>query len=89
MQANAKRIIATREKTAAALRKLGCVVEPSATNFLFVKPPKDAETVFKQLKDNGFLVRYFKLPRVSEYIRITMGTEEDMDAFVQTFAQLL
>ena len=89
MQANAKRIIATREKTAAALRKLGCVVEPSATNFLFVKPPKDAETVFKQLKDNGFLVRYFKLPRVSEYIRITMGTEEDMDAFVKTFAELL
>ena len=89
MQANAKRIIATREKTAAALRKLGCVVEPSATNFLFVKPPKDAETVFKQLKDNGFLVRYFKLPRVSEYIRITMGTEEDMDAFVKTFADII
>ena len=89
MQANAKRIIATREKTAAALKKLGCVVEPSSSNFLFVKPPKDAETVFKQLKDNGFLVRYFKLPRVSDYIRITMGTEEDMDAFVQTFAKIV
>ena len=36
-----------------------------------------------------FLVRYFKLPRVSEYIRITMGTEEDMDAFVKTFAKLV
>ena len=89
MKTNAKRIIVTREKTAAALKKLGCVVEPSSTNFLFVKPPMDAETVFKLLKERGFLVRYFKLPRVSDYIRITMGTEEDMVAFVQTFEDIV
>ncbi len=89
MGENAKRIRATREATIASLKRLGCEIEPSASNFIFARPPKAAEDLFHRLKARGYLVRYFKLPRVSDYLRITVGTSEDMESFVRVFGELL
>jgi len=89
MRENAQRIRQTRLATTARLRELGCTVLPSETNFLFVRPPKPAAGLFKALRDEGYLVRYFNLPRVSEYLRVTIGTETEMQGFIETMARLL
>ena len=89
MKANAARIVATRERVAAELAAMNCDVLPSAANFIFVRPPMDAATLFKELRDEGFLVRYFNLPRINDRIRITIGTDADMDAFVAAVRGIL
>jgi histidinol-phosphate aminotransferase len=89
MKQNAEKIKATRAKLTEKLQELNCTVLPSQANFLFVKTPKAAEDVFTALREKGFLVRYFKLPRVSEYIRISIGLPEEMEAFTKCIAEIL
>ena len=80
--------IATREWTVSELEKLGFEVLPSATNFVFVThPEKDAETLYLSLKEQGILVRYFgKKPRIGEYLRITIGTDAEMQALIEALS---
>ena len=55
--------------------------EPSA-NFIFAtRPGTDAKTLFEALKEESIYVRYFDAPRISQYLRITIGTDEQMEAF--------
>jgi histidinol-phosphate aminotransferase len=62
------------------LRRRGWRVCDSQTNFLFVRPPDgDAGKVFEALKDAKIFVRYFPAPETREYLRITVGTDEQMD----------
>ncbi|TBR43543.1 histidinol-phosphate transaminase [Marinomonas agarivorans] len=77
--------INTREKTVLELEKLGFSIIPSATNFVFVThPEKSAESLYLSLKEQGILVRYFgNKPRIGEYLRITIGTDEEMAALVE------
>jgi len=74
------RVIKTRERTAQSLRDLGFAVLPSSANFLFVKPPhiKGAE-FFAALREKGILVRHFNKDRISDFLRITIGTDEEMN----------
>ena len=51
--------------------------------------PKPAAGLFRELRNRGFLVRYFDQDRVRDYIRITIGTDEDMAAFTCTVAAIL
>lgn len=88
MLANAERIKATRKWTAEQLEALGCKVLPSQANFLFVRPVRPAAEVFAALREHGYLVRYFNLPRISEYIRVTIGCQEDMAGFVACMAKI-
>lgn len=88
MRENVRRIRASREKLRRELQAMGCEVLPSEANFVFVKPPQPAAEVFEVLRTRGFLVRYFNLPRISEYIRISIGKEEDMAAFCVTCREL-
>ena len=72
-------IIATREETAKALTNLGFTVLPSRTNFLFVKSDKiGGRELYEKLKDRGILVRHFGNVRISDYIRMTIGTDDQM-----------
>ena len=72
-------IIVTREETAKALKALGFTVLPSKTNFLFVKSDKiGGRELYEKLKDRGILVRHFGNPRISDYIRVTIGTDDQM-----------
>jgi len=76
-------IISTREKTKKALIELGFTVLNSKTNFLFIThKEKQAEDIFKYLKENKILVRYFKKPRLDNWIRVTIGTNEEMGKFI-------
>ena len=83
-------IIRTREKTAERLTALGFTVIPSRTNFLFVKTDKiGGRELYEKLKDRGILVRHFGNPRISAYVRITIGTDEQMDTCVDTIRAIL
>lgn len=84
------RIQKTRAKTEEALKQMGFTVLPSKANFLFAKPKAmDGDTYFKRLKEKGILVRHWSDPRISDYVRITIGSEEEMERFCQVTGELL
>ena len=74
------KVVATRELFTNELKDLGFTVLPSSTNFVFAEPPApySAEDIFTEAKKAGIYVRYFKLPRIDNYLRITIGLDEDM-----------
>ena len=76
-----RRIRATRDRSKEEFAKLGfSFIEPGA-NFIFVTHPRlEARKLFQQLRENHIYVRYFDKPRISEYLRVTIGTDEEMDA---------
>lgn len=82
--------ITTREESVKALKGLGFEVVPSATNFVFVShPEKSAESLYLALKEQGILVRYFgQKPRIGNYLRITIGTDEEMSALITALKAL-
>jgi histidinol-phosphate aminotransferase len=83
MRANVGRIQATRARLSAALETRGYRVLPSATNFLFARPPDGhAQAVFDRLRAQKIFVRYFPGPRTGEYLRITIGTDAQVDALL-------
>jgi histidinol-phosphate aminotransferase len=83
MRANAARIRTTRERVAGELRKRGFTVFPSEANFLWAKPPRQtAREVFEHLRVRRIFVRYFAGPRTGDYLRVTVGTDAEMDAFL-------
>ena len=86
---NAK-IIQTREKTSEKLKKLGFKVLNSSANFIFISH-KDvyAGDLYKKLKENGVLVRYFAKDRIDNYLRVTIGTDEEMGIFIEKLEKLL
>lgn len=76
-------IVATREKFSADMTVMGWEVLPSAANFVFTRrPATDGRAVYQYLKDNGILVRHFDKPGISDFVRITIGTNEEMAACV-------
>jgi histidinol-phosphate aminotransferase len=89
MLANARRIRATRDRLCDELRGLGFQIPPSQANFILARPPVPAAGLFRELRQRGFLVRYFDLDRVRDYLRITIGTDSDMVAFSRTVAEIL
>lgn len=83
MRATVKRILATRQQTTAALERLGFRVFPSETNFLWVRPPRiKAADLYQRLREHKILVRYFPGRRTKDYLRITIGTDKQMQALV-------
>lgn len=84
------RICRTRQDTTDALRKRGFTVLDSATNFLFAKPAeKPAKEIFEALRERGVLIRYFSAPRIDSWLRITIGTPEQMARFLQELDDIL
>lgn len=82
------KIIVTRDLTLSKLNSLGFEVLPSKANFVFAKPNqemmgKSAKELYLKLKEKGVLVRYFAKPRINEYLRITIGTDSEMDIFFE------
>ena len=86
-----QRVVDTRARSAARLRTLGFTLTESSTNVLFATPPAPhaAEQLFLALRARGVLVRYFKQPRISDYLRITIGTDAEMDVFFRELEDLL
>lgn len=83
------KIIRTRENAKKRLADLGFLVGDSKANFLFVThKTHPAKAIFEALKEAGIYVRYWNKPRISNYLRITVGTEEEMEqlyAFLEKY----
>ncbi len=89
-QSTAK-VIAVREWTKEQLKKLGFVFGDSKANFIFAAHPKyPAKELFAALREAHIIVRYFDKPRIDNYLRITIGTQEEMQrliAFLATYCK--
>lgn len=79
-----KKVIETRERVTLELEKLGFDVLDSQTNFIFATHNKhNMKSLFEYLKTQKVFIRYFSLPRIENYVRITIGTNEEMDIFLE------
>lgn len=89
MRENARRIKATRARAAGELSRRGFAVAASATNFLWVRPATvPARTLFEALRERGILVRHFPGARTGEYLRITIGTDAEIDRLLSMLGEL-
>lgn len=87
---NCKKIIEAREYTKSELEKLGFFVLDSRANFLFAKSDKiGGEELYLKLKENGVLVRHFTSEKIKDFNRITIGTKEQMDIFLEKTKEIL
>lgn len=76
-----EKIIKTRERAKKVLAELGFVFPDSSANFLFIRHPEyPAEELFRALRQEHIYVRYFSAPRIDNYLRVTIGTDEEMEA---------
>jgi histidinol-phosphate aminotransferase len=83
-ESTCQRIIDTRESTASALQALGFTVLPSSTNFLFVSHDRvPAAELMSYLRERNILVRHFSKPLIANYLRITIGTDVEMDRLLR------
>ena len=85
-----KKVIGTRNWATSELQKLGFEVLPSSANFIFAKPPKElsAEKLYSDLKANGVLVRYWNKPKISDWLRISIGTDSEMKILVDKVREI-
>ena len=84
------RIIDTRARYARLLGELGFDVPDSRANFVFPEHPRaNARELFCGLRERGILVRYFDRPRISNRLRITIGTDEQMDMVARALRELV
>lgn len=87
--ASRTKVITTREHTRARLEALGFEVLPSQTNFLFVRHEnQDAAKLFAGLRERGILVRHFNTEALRDFLRISIGTDTDMDSLVEALEAL-
>jgi len=83
------KIIQSRKLLAQGLSGLGFRVLPSAANFVFATHPRrDAGWLAKWLREQGILVRHFKLPRIEQFLRISIGTPDQQQALISALASL-
>ncbi len=84
------KVVRTRERMKKELRELGFSFPDSQTNFLFVTHERvPAAELFAMLREKHIFVRYFKSPRIDNYLRITIGTDEQMDRLVEVLKEYL
>ena len=85
-----EKIMKTRTRVTKELKSLGFKVIDSYTNFVFISHETiAAEKLFNRLKEEGILVRYFNSDRVDNYLRVSIGTDEEMDEFLEKIGNLL
>lgn len=83
-------VIKTREWLVTQLEKLGFSILPSTTNFLFVSTQqKSASELYNSLREKNILVRHFKQPRIENYLRISIGTQQESEELVRALQELL
>ena len=89
-EANCQRIIDARNYITQGLRDLGFTVIPSQANFVFAAHPEiSGESLYRELKKRGILVRHFSSARICNYNRITIGTMKQMELLLKTTASVL
>ena len=88
-----QKIINTRNRVSTELTNMNFQVLPSQANFLFFSPPlesgKSAAIFHKALRDKGIVTRYFNKARIANYIRVSIGTDEEMDSFLGACREII
>ncbi len=83
-------IMRSREGLSRALGELAFEVLPSAANFIFARHPQhDAAALAARLRQRGIIVRHFALPRIDQYLRISIGTDEQCAVLVNALREML
>ena len=83
-------VLRTRARTVLELKKRGFTVLPSSTNFVFAAPGRiDAKLLFEELGDRKIYVRYFTAERTKKFLRITIGTDKEMDALFAAIDEIM
>lgn len=89
-QEQCEKVIASRGKLVANLTELGFNVLPSKANFIFATHSlHDAAQLAEKLREQGIIVRYFNKPRINQFLRITIGTDEQNQRLVDTLKMLI
>lgn len=84
------KVISTRRLTFDALQGMGFNVAQSEANFLFASYPGiTGEELYRRLRESGILVRHFNSPRISNYIRVSIGTDAEMDSFLGSIRRII
>ena len=90
LRAITMKISSTRDWVADRLKRMGFEVSDSAANFLFISHPDiPAKVLLDGLRERGILVRWWDKPRISNYLRITVGTDQEMEALCQALTQMI
>jgi len=83
-------VIETRSRMTAGLESLGFEVLPSAANFVFARhPSEDAASLAAALRERSIIVRHFRHARIDQFLRITVGTDEQVDLLLKGLAEVL
>ena len=89
-QNSCRQVVATREQLVAQMSALGFEVLPSAANFIFARHPgHDGAALAAALRQRAIIVRHFKLPRIDQFLRITVGTDTQCNALVAALREIL
>ncbi|CAM3744787.1 histidinol-phosphate transaminase [Polynucleobacter antarcticus] len=90
LEATSAKVIKTRERLVKELESLGFATLPSTANFIFTQHPKHAgATLYQALRDRGIIVRHFKLPRIDNFLRITIGTDEQSNELLTALKEIV
>ena len=82
-------VMKNRDKTAEELKKMGFALTDSKANFLFAQSSRiSGGELYRELKERGILVRHFDKPRLEDRLRITVGSEEQMEALLTALKEL-
>jgi len=89
LKACCEKVKENRKRFTEQLKALGFQVVPSQANFVFAAPPdRDGERCFRELRNRAIIVRYFKGPVTGSYVRITIGSPEEMDRVLKAFREI-
>ena len=87
---NCRKIIETRAAAVKRLTQMGFEVLPSSANFVFARHPgTDGGMLYRELRKRGVLVRHFDAPRIADYLRITIGTPEQMEVLFKAICDII
>jgi histidinol-phosphate aminotransferase len=90
LEQSSSKVIQTRSKLVGDLNTLGFETLPSTANFIFTRHPKHAGAkLYQALRDRGIIVRHFKLSRIEDFLRITIGTDEQSSELVAALKEIL
>ena len=83
-----RKVIELRQQLVSELENLGFSVLPSQANFVFARPQQgEASKIAQDLREQGVIVRYFNQPRISDYLRITVGTAQQNQRLIESLKQ--
>jgi histidinol-phosphate aminotransferase len=89
-QESCRKVVATREALVAQMNQLGFDVLPSAANFIFARHPScDAADLASALREKAIIVRHFRKPRIDQFLRITVGTDEQCGTLIEALMEIL